>query len=158
MSKTQSKLAASRKSGRSLREYLNALEETLPGSILHIKDKVSLDYEMTAVAMELEQRGQSPVLWFDRVGDSKMPVVANVFGTRERFAFTIGVPENDLLAAWGRLGDKLLAPQKVSDGPVLESVYTGNDVTNAPMQAINRKLGYEPCSTILSWAKTLVTT
>lgn len=38
------------------------------------------------------------------------------------------------------------------------AVYTGNDVTNAPMQAINRKLGYEPCSTVLSWAKTLVTT
>jgi len=31
-------------------------------------------------------------------------------------------------------------------------------VTNAPMQAINRKLGYVPCSTMLSWAKNLVTT
>ena len=38
------------------------------------------------------------------------------------------------------------------------AVYTGNDVTNAPMQAINRKLGYTPFSTMLSWAKTFVTT
>ncbi len=37
------------------------------------------------------------------------------------------------------------------------AVYTGNDVTNAPMQAINRKLGYTPCSTMLSWSKTLTT-
>ena len=37
------------------------------------------------------------------------------------------------------------------------AVYTGNDVTNAPMQAINRKLGYTPCSTMLSWARTLTT-
>jgi len=40
----------------------------------------------------------------------------------------------------------------------ITAVYTGNDVTNAPMQAINRKLGYVPCSTMLSWAKNLVTT
>ena len=37
------------------------------------------------------------------------------------------------------------------------TVYTGNDVTNAPMQAINRKLGYTPCSTMLNWTKNLVT-
>jgi hypothetical protein len=33
----------------------------------------------------------------------------------------------------------------------IKAVYTGNDVTNAPMQAINRKFGYEPCSTMLSF-------
>jgi GNAT superfamily N-acetyltransferase len=38
------------------------------------------------------------------------------------------------------------------------AVYTGNDVTNAPMQAINRRLGYRPSSTMLSWGKDLVTT
>jgi GNAT superfamily N-acetyltransferase len=32
-------------------------------------------------------------------------------------------------------------------------VYTGNDVTNAPMLAINRRLGYTPCATMLDWAK-----
>lgn len=35
----------------------------------------------------------------------------------------------------------------------ITAVYTGNDVTNAPMQAINRKLGYTPCSTMLNWAR-----
>ncbi len=38
------------------------------------------------------------------------------------------------------------------------TVYTGNDVTNAPMQAINRKLGYTPCSTLVNWVKAVVTT
>jgi len=37
-------------------------------------------------------------------------------------------------------------------------IYTGNDATNAPMLAINRKLGYQPCSTELAWGKTLVPT
>jgi GNAT superfamily N-acetyltransferase len=35
-------------------------------------------------------------------------------------------------------------------------VYTGNDTTNAPMLAINRKLGYRPHGTELSWRKTFV--
>jgi RimJ/RimL family protein N-acetyltransferase len=38
----------------------------------------------------------------------------------------------------------------------ITAVYTGNDVTNEAMQAINRNLGYEPCSTMLSWARNLV--
>jgi GNAT superfamily N-acetyltransferase len=38
----------------------------------------------------------------------------------------------------------------------ITAVYTGNDVTNAAMQAINRKLGYEPSSTMLSWARDMV--
>jgi GNAT superfamily N-acetyltransferase len=37
-------------------------------------------------------------------------------------------------------------------------VYTGNDETNAPMLAINRKLGYRPCGLDLSWGKTLSAT
>jgi GNAT superfamily N-acetyltransferase len=36
-------------------------------------------------------------------------------------------------------------------------VYTGNDVTNVPMLAINRRLGYAPCSTTYNWAKDVVT-
>jgi len=36
-------------------------------------------------------------------------------------------------------------------------VYTGNDVTNAPMLAINRRLGYAPCTTMFNWSKELTT-
>jgi GNAT superfamily N-acetyltransferase len=39
----------------------------------------------------------------------------------------------------------------------ITAVYTGNDVTNAPMQAINRRLGYSRWSTMLNWAKDLTT-
>jgi GNAT superfamily N-acetyltransferase len=37
------------------------------------------------------------------------------------------------------------------------AVYTGNDVTNGAMQAINRKLGYTPCSSLLNWSRPLTT-
>jgi UbiD family decarboxylase len=113
---------------RNLRGFLQALEEAAPGSILRIAEPVARDYEMTAVAIELERRGQSPVLWFERVVDSAFPVVANVFGNRQRFAFAAGVSEPELLDAWGRSSDKLLAPEHVTAGPILDSVLTGSDV------------------------------
>ena len=40
----------------------------------------------------------------------------------------------------------------------IDAVYTGNDVTNAPMQAINRELGYQPFSTEIAWEKSLTAT
>jgi GNAT superfamily N-acetyltransferase len=39
----------------------------------------------------------------------------------------------------------------------ITKVYTGNDETNAPMLAINRRLGYRPCSTMSTWSKEYVT-
>jgi UbiD family decarboxylase len=113
---------------RNLRDFLDALAEIEPESILRIKDPVALDYEMTAIAMELGARGQSPVLWFEKVGKSPFPVVANVFGHRRRFAFAAGVPESELLDAWGRLGDKLVKPEMVTSGPILDNVLTGAEV------------------------------
>ena len=35
------------------------------------------------------------------------------------------------------------------------TVYTGNDATNAPMLAINRRLGYQFWAVALSWGKNL---
>jgi GNAT superfamily N-acetyltransferase len=40
-------------------------------------------------------------------------------------------------------------------GVGITAVYTGNDTTNAPMQAINRRLGYRPCGRMLNWRKEL---
>jgi 2,5-furandicarboxylate decarboxylase 1 len=113
---------------RNLGDFLAAFAEADPTSTLRIKEPVALDYELTAIAMELGRRGQSPVLWFERVGNSPFPVVANMFANRQRFAFAAGVPESELLDAWGRLGDKLCKPELVDGGPILDNVLTGADV------------------------------
>jgi 3-polyprenyl-4-hydroxybenzoate decarboxylase len=47
---------------RNLRGFLEDLAAADPDSVLKVREPVSLDYEMTAIAMELESRGQSPVL------------------------------------------------------------------------------------------------
>src|SRR5262245_65488920 len=89
---------------RNLRDFLEALAEWDPDSILRIRDPIALDYDMTAMAMELERRGQSPVPWFEEVGDSPFAVVGNVFGNRKRYAFAAGVAEPELPDGRGALG------------------------------------------------------
>jgi 2,5-furandicarboxylate decarboxylase 1 len=128
MARTKARHTARKGAARSLRDFLDALEGFAPDSILRFSEPVSLDYEMTGIAMELERRGQAPVLWFDHAGDGRFPVVANIFGNRQRFAFAAGVPEADLLTAWGRLGDKLMPPELVASGPIFDTVLTGGDV------------------------------
>jgi GNAT superfamily N-acetyltransferase len=57
-------------------------------------------------------------------------------------------------------GYALLAKQAslaAAAGFGIAAVYTGNDETNAPMLAVNRRLGYEPFSTMSTWTKDYVT-
>ena len=85
------------RTARNLRGFLDDLTAAHPESVLRVREPVALDYEMTAIAMELESRGQAPVLWFERVGNSPFPVVANVFGNRQRLAFAAGVDRKSVV-------------------------------------------------------------
>lgn len=47
-----------------------------------VSEPVGIDFDVTAVAMELERIGRAPVIWFEKVGESPFPVVTNLFGAR----------------------------------------------------------------------------
>lgn len=113
-----------------LRAFLAACERDDPRSVLRFDERIALDYEATAIALELE-RGrswQSPVLWFDRVEDYAMPVVTNVFASRRRYALAFGTTEDRLITEWASRGDRAIEPRSVESGPVQEVVYRGADV------------------------------
>lgn len=113
---------------RSLRTFLAEVEAEDPASILRIKERVDLDYQVTALAMELERQGKSPVLWFERVGNYTFPLVTNIFGSRRRYAKALGVPTEKLIESWAMLGDRRATPVMRETGPVREVVLTGSDV------------------------------
>ncbi|MYE00100.1 MAG: UbiD family decarboxylase, partial [Alphaproteobacteria bacterium] len=120
-----------------LRSFLEDLEAADPESVLRIPEPVALDFDATAVAMELERQGRAPVIRFDKVGDSPFPVVANLFGDRRRYAQALGVSEADLIETWGGLGDRTLEPVILETGPVLDRVVTGSDVDLAALPIMN---------------------
>ncbi|MBI2880269.1 MAG: UbiD family decarboxylase [Candidatus Tectomicrobia bacterium] len=111
-----------------MRSFLCQVEEQSPGDLLRVRGPVSNRFETTAMALELERQGKSPILWFERVEGTGFPVVANVYGTRKRFAQALGAPEEDLLETWVRRDQNPLPPRALSSGPVQDCVWTGEEV------------------------------
>lgn len=111
-----------------LRRFLGELEDAEPESVWRIPEPVDLDFDVTAMAMELEKQGRAPVLCFEKVGGSPFPVVTNLFGDRKRYAQALGVAEADLIEAWAGLGDKTIDPVMLESGPVKDVVLTGDAV------------------------------
>ncbi|HUK11455.1 MAG TPA: UbiD family decarboxylase [Stellaceae bacterium] len=111
-----------------LRSFLASVEEDDPQGILRVREPVNLDYDPTAVVMEMEKTGRSPVVWFERVGNSRFPVVANIFGARRRYALALGVPTERLIEEWAARNDRLVEPVLRTTGPIHDVVITGSAV------------------------------
>jgi 2,5-furandicarboxylate decarboxylase 1 len=76
------------------RNFLGYLEET--GELVRIKKTVSPRFELAAVGSKFE--GRQAVL-FEKVEGSKMSVVCNVLGTRNRFCLGLGVNDEKQIHA-----------------------------------------------------------
>ena len=118
-----------------LRGFLAEVAKEDPDELLRVRERVALDYDVSAVAMELEREGRAPVLWFEKVGRSPFAVVANLFGARRRYALALGVKEEHLIEEWAARNDRTLAPVLVKRAPVHEVVWSGKelDLTRLPI-------------------------
>jgi 2,5-furandicarboxylate decarboxylase 1 len=101
-----------------LRSFLASVEMDDPHGILRIRDKVNLDYDPSALVMEIEKTGRSPVIWFENVGNSSFPIVTNLFGSRRRYALTLGVQEDRLIDEWASRNDRTIEPVMRKSGPI----------------------------------------
>src|SRR5512136_117221 len=80
---------------KDLRTYVEHLERDRPYSVIRIKKEVSPEFEIPAILQQIEARKKQPVLIFERVRNlngriSELPVMINLFGSRERLADAIG--------------------------------------------------------------------
>jgi 2,5-furandicarboxylate decarboxylase 1 len=111
-----------------LRGFIDQVAADDPNAVWRIRDRINVDHEATAIAMELERRGHSPVLWFDDVAGHPFPVVCNLFGDRRRYALGLGVSPARLIRDWGALGDRRIEPVMRERGPIHDVVATGKDI------------------------------
>lgn len=111
-----------------LRAFLDQVVADDKEALLRVTDPVSLDYDVTALVMEMEKKGRDPVVWFDKVGGSPFPVVANLFGTRRRYALALNVPPERLIEEWAARNDRTIEPILRETGPIHDVVVTGKDV------------------------------
>src|ERR1700688_3943761 len=108
-----------------LRSFLAQVEADDPAGILRVRERVRLDYDVTATVMELERLGKSPVVWFEKVGTSPFPAVTNLFWAPRRYALALGVGEERLIEEWAARNDRTMAPVMQKRAAVHDVVMTG---------------------------------
>jgi 2,5-furandicarboxylate decarboxylase 1 len=81
----------------SLRTFLAELPED---EVLRISEPLDLDFLPTALILELEKRRRTPVVVIERPRGFDMPVVANLFASRDRIARMVGAPPGGFNDAW----------------------------------------------------------
>jgi UbiD family decarboxylase len=115
---------------QSLRSYL----ESLPAEdLIRISDPIDIDYHPTALVLELENRRQTPVVMIDRPIGFGMPVVTNLFASRDRIARMVGVEPGGFNEAWTKALANLLPARIVDTGAVQEVVRIGPEIDAATL-------------------------
>lgn len=114
----------------SLRSFLKGLPAS---EILRAPGEVDLDFQPTALVLELERQGKSPVVVIDRPIGFDVPVVSNLFASRARIAGMAGTEPGRFNARWNEAMAKPIPPVIVSDAPVQEVVATGAGVDAATL-------------------------
>jgi UbiD family decarboxylase len=111
--------------GLSLRSYLDALPES---EILRVTEPIDLDFRPTALVLELEKQGRSPVVLIERPRGYETTVVTNLFASRDRIARMVGVEPGGFNDAWSKAVGRLMPARVVASGPVHDCVYSGDQV------------------------------
>jgi len=110
------------------RAFLKDMEDSGEGGFIRIAKEVGRRYEIAAIVTKLERAKKVPLLVFEKVKGSSMPVVVNCYATRGRVARGIGVSKTDLSNRVNHAYMNPIPPVEVSSGPVQEVVLTGDDL------------------------------
>jgi UbiD family decarboxylase len=111
-----------------LRAFVETYGRAHPSEVLRITEPVDLEYDVQAVALDLERRRRFPVLVFERVRGHQTPIVANVMASRRSLAFALGVDEGSLGEAYARRLRDTETPVVRDDPPFGARVVKGADV------------------------------
>jgi 2,5-furandicarboxylate decarboxylase 1 len=114
-----------------LRSFLRQLEVEAPDQMVRVTREVDPHFEVTAVLAKLEKERKFPVVIFEKVKGSKLPVVTNVHADARRLFRAIGLKNatlTEFLKEYAAREDKLIEPVTVPEGPCQEVVITGQDI------------------------------
>src|SRR5262245_21695259 len=99
--------------GAAMRHYMQTLRER--GEILDVHREVAPKHELAAVTQAAMRRWNKPIL-FHRVAGTTLPVLTNLYGSRERLAEIIGIAPDDFCRQWTNLtglGGAVAGPLKL---------------------------------------------
>lgn len=111
-----------------LRSFVEAYGKTYPGEFLRVAEPVRLEFDLQAVALELERRRRFPILIFENIVGHDIPVISNVMASRRVFAFALGVEEARMPFEYARRLKEYIKPVVVQDPPFHHRILTGGQV------------------------------
>ena len=112
-------------SRQSLRAFIDEFSAAHPSEVVRVRDEVSLEYDVQAIVLELERRRRFPVLVFERVRGSDIPIVSNVMASRRGLAFALGVDEPALPEEYARRLKEPIKPTVLPTAPCPLRVVRG---------------------------------
>lgn len=118
---------------QSMRGFIAAIEEALPGEVLRIKEPVRTHLDMSSLVFELEGMGRSPIVVFDNVEGATMPVVTNIAGNRKLLAHALGVAPAELPTAFRERCTRYTKPETVGRAAWQDVTLEGDEVDLAKL-------------------------
>ena len=105
-----------------MRTYMERLRER--GELLEVHREVSPRHELAAVTQAAQNRWGKPIL-FHRVAGSSLPVLTNIYGSRDRLAEILGIGADNFCRQWNNLvnlAPALDEPLKAVDEPDIDLI------------------------------------
>jgi UbiD family decarboxylase len=120
---------------QSMRGFLAMVEREYPDELVRIREPVRRELDITATVFELERAGRSPVVIFEKVEGSDMPVVTNLAGNRRLIAAAMQVEPGALATTFRDRCQNYRPVERVDRAPWQEVVVEGDavDLTKLPI-------------------------
>lgn len=114
-----------------LRGFIEFLEKEHPEHVVRITEEVDPKFGVSGILHRLEKDGKFPVVIFENVRGSSIPLVANMHASFERLRLALGMEEGDekaFLSEFAAREAHPIEPRTVETGPVHEVVKTGDEI------------------------------
>jgi UbiD family decarboxylase len=95
--------------------------------VLYVKEKITLDRDIQAILLEFEKRRQFPIIVFENVENSDIPVICNVYGSRRAFAHALEVNEADMPEEYAKRLNDFIEPVLVDKPLFKQKVLVGEE-------------------------------
>ncbi|MEW6334319.1 MAG: UbiD family decarboxylase [Thermodesulfobacteriota bacterium] len=125
---------------KDLRTYIDQLAQR-PGQLLTTDVPVDPKLELTRIVYKLESQNRRPALLFRKVRGSGIPVLTNLFGSRERLALALDTTNEQLNRVYREREKRLTPPVIVPAGPIQQRVMTGDQVDLTTLPIVHHNSG-----------------
>lgn len=112
---------------KDLRTFLKDLSSTFPDQIKTVEMEVDPKFELTAAVERFEAVNQEPIVFFKKVKGCAMPVIANVCGTYDRLALSMGSTKEKMVEEYAKRERNAVPVKYVEKGPVKEVMFKGEE-------------------------------